>query len=196
MAADLADLHARWERQTAATCRLIDGDPTPPGAAPPQRKRSPRAQPVRTGTEDPREAFELTPLWQPVRFRRGGFKPSAEGRTVRDAAAGLEWQYGGSDFPMDWAAARQAIDALNSRHWSGHSDWRLPTVSELATLLRPPPSQTDYCLPAVFAPHQKRLWSSDRRTFTSAWYVSLELGFVGWQDRTFACHVKGVRTLP
>jgi serine/threonine-protein kinase len=117
-----------------------------------------------------------------------------EGATVRDASTGLEWQYSGSDFPQDWPSALAYVANLNTRGWDGHHDWRLPTVQELLTLLRPPPSGTDYCLAQDFAPLHKRLWSSDRRSFTSAWYVSLELGFVAWQDRTFQNHIKAVRS--
>lgn len=194
MAAELTDLFERWENRREAACRLAD----PPAAAdepPPAAERQrPRAHPIRTGPRDPRPAFRLTPLWQPVRYRSRGFQAVPQRDILRDAATGLEWQVGGSAFPMDWDAAHGAIADLNTQRWSGCEDWRLPTVAELLTLLRPPPPDSDDCLPPEFAPHQKRLWSCDRRSYTSAWYVSLELGFVAWQDRTFACHVKAVRT--
>lgn len=194
MAADLAALAERWERHKAKVCRMVDPDAGPDRAPAPTKIDRPRAAPLRTGVQDPRRIFRLTPLWQPVHRRRRPFRPAAGGQTLRDRSSGLEWQYAGSAFPTDWDAARQTIADLNTHHWAGYDDWRLPTVAELLTLLHPPPTGTDVCLPADFAPHQKRLWSSDRRTYTSAWYVSLELGFVAWQDRSFACHVKGVRT--
>jgi serine/threonine-protein kinase len=194
MADELTDLFARWEDRKATACRLADPPAVagePPAAA--QRQR-PRAHPIRTGPRDPRPTFRLTPLWQPVRYRTRGFQAVPQRDILRDAATGLEWQVGGSAFPMDWDAAQRAIADLNTHRWAGCGDWRLPTVAELLTLLRPPPPDSDECLPPDFATHQKRLWSCDRRTYTSAWYVSLELGFVAWQDRTFACHVKAVRT--
>lgn len=194
MAAELTDLFKRWQDRKAAACRLADpageADASPPAA----ERQHPRAHPLRTGPRDPRPIFGLTPLWQPVRYRTRGFQAWPQRGTLRDAATGLEWQVGGSAFPMDWDAALQAIADLNTHRWADADDWRLPTVAELLTLLRPPPPDSDDCLPPDFAPHQKRLWSCDRRTYTSAWYVSLELGFVAWQDRTFACHVKAVRT--
>jgi serine/threonine-protein kinase len=195
MAGDLATLFADWQKDLQATCRLQ----TPPNSG--RRQRSdpafglPRAEPIRTGPRDARDTFHLNALWQPKTYRRHPFSGTAPATTVRDAATGLEWQYGGSEFPLDWPGAHHAIDALNACRWNGRSDWRLPTVAELLTILRPPPSGTDYCLAPNFAPHQNRLWSSDRRTYTSAWYVSLELGFVAWQDRSFANHVKAVRSI-
>jgi hypothetical protein len=155
----------------------------------------PRSKPLRTGPSDARALFDLDALWQPAFYRDAGFQPDAAGTTVRDETTGLQWQYGGSDFPLDWPSALAYIDDLNAMAWMGQRNWRLPTVAELLTLLRRPPSGTDYCLVKDFAPHHKRLWSCDRRTFTSAWYVSLELGFVAWQDRTFANHVKAVRSI-
>jgi serine/threonine-protein kinase len=135
----------------------------------------------------------LNALWQPLRTNTHALEAAPNNATVLDPTTGLQWLHSGSDFPMDWHAAFTYIDDLNARQWGGHSDWRLPTVEELLTILRPPHADTDYCLPSTFATAQKRLWSSDRRTYTSAWYVSLELGFVAWQDKTFANHVKAVR---
>jgi len=195
MSAEMMRLYRRWEKTIDATCRLEPVAPPPPPARPPAATLPPRSKPLRTGPSDARALFDLDALWQPPFYRDAGFQPDAAGVTVRDESAGLQWQYGGSDFPLDWPSALAYIDDLNAMAWMEQQNWRLPTVAELLTLLRRPPSGTDYCLVKDFAPHQKRLWSCDRRTFTSAWYVSLELGFVAWQDRTFANHVKAVRSI-
>lgn len=185
-------LSRQWESAKEAVCRwpMPDSDGKPKDA--PQNGRTPRAHSIRTGPGDARPVFQLNDLWQPKVFHEGDFRNVGE--TVVDAATALQWQYGGSEFPLSWSDARAYVDALNDQAWSGHDDWRLPTVMELVSLLRPPPSGTDYCLSPDFAPHQKRLWSCDRRSFTSAWYVSMELGFVAWHDRTVANHAKAVRT--
>jgi len=193
MADDLAALFRRWTQDRDAACRLFTPAEGAQQEGPPDPRRPPRANPVRTGTGEARALFRLTPLWQPLHYHDGRFHGPEGDATLRDAATGLQWQYGGSDYPLDWWGATRYVEDLNTHRWGGHRDWRLPTVAELITLLRPPPAGTDDCLVPDFAPHQKRLWSSDRRTFTSAWYVSLELGFVAWQDRSFANHVKAVR---
>ena len=194
MSADLITLYRRWGNDIDATCRLYQPTNGPPSTKLPRTSRRPRSKPVRTGPQDVRNLFNLDALWQPEFYHAPAFQRDEEGATVRDASTGLQWQYGGSAFPMDWPSALSYVDDLNTRAWDGRHDWRLPTVEELLTLLRPPPSGTDYCLAQDFAPLHKRLWSSDRRSFTSAWYVSLELGFVAWQDRTFANHIKAVRS--
>jgi serine/threonine-protein kinase len=103
-----------------------------------------------------------------------------------DPATGLTWQRGGSSFALDWHSARGYTDQLNHEGLGGRNNWRLPTIEELITLLQPNPSGHDHCLPPIFDRRPPRLWSSDRRAFTSAWYVNLDLGFVAWQD--FSCH--------
>lgn len=194
MSSDLMSLFRRWENDRDTTCRLYQPTSDRSATRPSQPFNRPRATPIRTGTQDARPIFQLNTLWHPECYHAPIFQHDPKGPTVRDASTGLQWQHGGSDFPQDWPSALSYIDALNARGWDGHRDWRLPTVAELLTLLRPSPSGTDYCLADDFAPHHKRLWSSDRRSFTSAWYVSLELGFVAWQDRTFPNHVKPVRS--
>ena len=194
MSTDLMTLFRRWENNIDATCRLYQPTNDRPPTKPPNALHRPRSTPVRTGPQDTRNLFHLDALWHPESYSAPTFQGDEKGTTVLDASTGLQWQYSGSDFPLDWPSAITYIGNLNFRGVYGHRDWRLPTVEELLTLLRPPPSGTDYCLAPDFDPHHKRLWSSDRRSFTSAWYVSLELGFVAWQDRTFPNHVKAVRS--
>jgi serine/threonine-protein kinase len=57
-------------------------------------------------------------------------------------------------------------------------------VDELATLLLPEPDLRSLCLPGVFSPVQRRLWSADAKSHTAAWYADAEHGFVWWQDAT------------
>jgi serine/threonine-protein kinase len=44
----------------------------------------------------------------------------------------------------------------------------------------------------VFDRRQTALWSSDRRSFAAAWFVSTEMGFVAWQDFSAGCYVRAV----
>jgi serine/threonine-protein kinase len=58
----------------------------------------------------------------------------------------------------------------------------MPTVDELTTLLGETPHGADFCIDPVFDPTQLRLWSCDRCSFISAWYVDAQLGFVHHLD--------------
>jgi serine/threonine-protein kinase len=59
-------------------------------------------------------------------------------------------------------------------------------------LLVEPPRGEDYCIKPIFEDSQRLIWSADRRSFTAAWYVSVDLGFVAWQDCSALFYVRAV----
>lgn len=128
--------------------------------------------------------FQVDELWRPRRYHDGSFQAKGNA-TVSDAASGLTWQQAGSPEPLTWQESHQYVAALNAKRFAGRKDWRLPTIAELMSLLTPVPREEDYCLRPVFCRDQKWLWSIDRCTFTSAWYVNSGLGYVSRQD--FSC---------
>jgi serine/threonine-protein kinase len=65
-------------------------------------------------------------------------------------------------------------------------------VDELMSLLTITPHGEDFCIEPIFDPRQRALWSADRRSFTAAWYVSIDMGFVSWQDFSAYYHVRAV----
>jgi serine/threonine-protein kinase len=44
----------------------------------------------------------------------------------------------------------------------------------------------------LFDPVQSTLWSADRRSYTAAWFVNVEMGFVAGQDFSARCYVRAV----
>jgi serine/threonine-protein kinase len=186
MGGDLAALHDRWLADWQTTCHGL----TEPDAAHPERtdasRRHVRARPIKTGPRLDPAHFGLDSLWRPSVASVPCFQQDPDGICLTDLATGLTWQRGGSSFALDWYSARDYARELNHEGFGGRTNWRLPTIEELITLLQPNPTGHDHCLPPVFERRPPRLWSSDRRAFTSAWYVNLELGFVSWQD--FSCH--------
>ena len=69
---------------------------------------------------------------------RGAFKNALienKDGTVTDQATGLMWQRGGSTGNLDRKGAKKYVQELNRQGFAGYSDWRLPTVEELASLL-------------------------------------------------------------
>ena len=183
---DLAALGDRWQTRWENTCRgLPESDPAVGERSPGSIHRL-RRTPIRTGPRAEAAQFGLDPLWRPCKFGPPRFRPEDAGRLLTDLSTGLTWQRGGSTFALDWHRARDYVDRLNHEGLGGRRSWRLPTIEELITLLQPNPTGRDHCLPPIFDRRPQRLWSCDRRTYTSAWYVNLDLGFVGWQDLT--CH--------
>jgi formylglycine-generating enzyme required for sulfatase activity len=107
-----------------------------------------------------------------------------------DPETGLEWQCDSPD-PMNWHAAQAYADSLSI---NGKNDWRLPTASELETLL----DRTQY-RPVMREeiPFRDTLsyWSST--TFgpakNNAWIVMFDGAYVLSYYKTNKYHVRCVR---
>jgi serine/threonine-protein kinase len=182
---DLAARHTRWRAQLEGTCGPLP-EAVPLEMAPPQTAPAGvRATPIKSGPRCAPSQWGLDALWRPHTHRPVRFQSDSDGRTVTDPATGLTWQRGGSAFALDWHRAGEYTAQLNRDGFAGRHHWRLPTIAELITLLQPNPTGREHCLPPVFDRRPRRLWSCDRRAFTSAWYVDLDIGFVAWHD--FSC---------
>lgn len=182
-------LMSAWSERMADACALPDEPPAAPAA--PGPGAAPRSAPMKTGPKAGPDAFGLDELWRPRAYAASDLSPTGAG-CLTDAATGLTWQRGGSDYPLDYDEARDYVDGLNAASHCGRQDWRLPTVDELVTLLTPVAQGRDFCVEPLFDTRQDRLWSADRRTFTSAWGADAELGFVAANDMTCRLYVRAV----
>lgn len=178
MAGALERLGSEWQKRKEAACAL--GLFQPPIADPGQH----RSAAIKVPPHKARQAFGLNREWRPQAFAGGGLEKLGRD-ALFDPATGLVWQKAGSRYPMTWQEARAYCSGLAEEQWAGLSGWRLPTVDELLTILRPPARAGDLCLESAFDPRQRWLWSEDRASFMAAWYVSVDMGFVSWQD--FSC---------
>jgi serine/threonine protein kinase len=181
------DLH--WRRLKEKTCAL----PTAAVVDPPEAQlpSEPRTVPVKLTPRAAAHQFGLDLLWRPRIFTANRYEaPSAE--IVADRATRLVWQRAGSKFPCSWQQAHTCIQNLNAEQFAGHDRWRLPTIEELITLLRPTPQLQELCIAPLFDPTQRWLWSADRRSFTAAYYVDVQMGFVGWQDFSAPYYMRAV----
>jgi serine/threonine-protein kinase len=149
---------------------------------------------VRKAGKHARSCFALDALARPLRHIQNSFQ-KRDHYTVNDTSTGLIWQIGGSHNVVNLQGAQQYIDGLNARKFAGINTWRLPTVNELVSLFNYNGSMAQYCRPAIFGAVQVRLWSCDRRSDRTAWYVNSELEFVGWQDENCFNYVRGVSTM-
>ena len=198
MGRELDRLYGQWERETDGTCRFPamsqprehNPDPDANGLLPPLR-----SAPVRIRPREAPGLFHTDSLWRPRHYIANRFADNRDG-TVTDGATGLTWQQSGAPYPLSWARARQSIETLNRTRMAGRDNWRLPTVAELISLVARTPHGADFCMEPVFDPVQKWLWSADRRSYTAAYYVNMEMGFVAWHDFTGYYYVKGVCTDP
>jgi len=106
--------------------------------------------------------------------------------TVTDRATGLMWQKGGSSSSKQRNRAISYLKELNKDQFAKYSDWRLPTVEELASLLRKDETNGMHIDP-LFERNQKLCWSSDKapdnlvsaRPIPVIWIVNFEDGKIG-----------------
>ena len=116
--------------------------------------------------------------------------------TWKDPKTGLEWQW---ELPgkMSW---QEALDYANSLALNGKSDWRLPTVSELETLLDR--SVLYYELRPIMrkeVPFRDTLsyWSSTtfKEETNNAWIVMFDGAYVLSYYKSNRYHIRCVRGL-
>ena len=82
-------------------------------------------------------------------------------KVVVDHATGLTWQHGGSTDKLNEREVQAYIEKLNLSQFAGHSDWRLPTVEEAASLLESDQLLGKLHLDPIFDPAQTEIWTSD-----------------------------------
>jgi hypothetical protein len=102
--------------------------------------------------------------------------------TVTDMATGLMWQKSGSSGSLDNRSAKEYVKRLNRKRFSGHSNWRMPTVEELASLIKKDRRNGVHIDP-VFDNNQIRCWTVDQcdpnyNWQSGAWIVSFKQGKV------------------
>ena len=102
--------------------------------------------------------------------------------TVTDGATGLMWEKRGSSF-LSNRRAKKYIEQLNGQRFAGHSDWRMPTVEELASVLVQNRNNGVHLDP-VFDYKQTRCWTIDRcesqswSWYNGAWLIDFKNGQV------------------
>jgi len=105
--------------------------------------------------------------------------------TVTDRATGLMWQQGGSPYVKALERATFYVQELNKSKFAGYSDWRLPTIDELASLLQKDKAHGLHLNP-LFDKRQTSCWSSDKSDpylgyipkLPRAWHVSFREGII------------------
>ncbi|OGR16074.1 MAG: hypothetical protein A2X81_12695 [Desulfobacterales bacterium GWB2_56_26] len=94
---------------------------------------------------------------------RGSFKNEfvkQNSEVVLDKKTSLVWQINGSQKEMSFFSSKEYIQDLNNSKFGGYSDWRLPTVEELASLFKKNAGNglfTD----SIFSKKQIKCWSID-----------------------------------
>ncbi len=116
---------------------------------------------------------------------------------VRDNVTGLEWQQATAPGDYTW---NEAISYCEDLTLGGHSDWRLPTIKELSTLVdssipSPGPAINTAYFPDTRASiyFSSTIYASDS---FSLWVVYFDRGRVFLSDKSVFDYVRAVRGEP
>ncbi len=120
---------------------------------------------------------------------------------IVDLATGLMWQQSGSKEQLTYAGAKVYIEELNAGEGlAGFTDWRLPTVEELLSLIDKERYSNDLRIDPRFDSTQTWGWSADlwqkkdEVLAESAWYVYFVDGIVLLGDFDSNHYVRAVRS--
>ncbi len=119
--------------------------------------------------------------------------------TMTDRLTGLVWEKSLDNKKYTWKQAFKRINKLNKNKLGGYSDWRLPNIKELQSLI----SYKQKIISTLLLQHgflntkRKHYWSSNTIIFHEGEKFSLAIGFayggISYIDRTSKIHIIAVR---
>jgi len=99
--------------------------------------------------------------------------------TVSDLKTGLMWQRGGCDITTN-RNVQKYVQGLNDRKLAGFSGWRLPTMEEALSLVRPQRNEKGLHLHPCFSREQPFIFLADQRTPGGYWFLDFKQASVFW----------------
>ena len=125
------------------------------------------------------ENFFDSKLYRDGRGFKNDFEEQEDDKIVIDHASGLTWQRSGSDKGTDFKGAKEYVHQLNQKSFSGHDEWRLPTLEEAMSLVEKTKNKEGLHINSVFDKEQAWIITSDlhKGLFgTRAWVVDFSSG--------------------
>ncbi|NCR74322.1 MAG: DUF1566 domain-containing protein [Microcystis aeruginosa K13-06] len=125
---------------------------------------------------------------------KNDFQDNDDG-TVTDRATRLMWQKGHSPEYGRWEDAKLYIEKLNQERFAGYSDWRLPTIEELASIITREKLNDGLYISPVFS-NRLWIWSCDVKDANAGliWNSNFLYGSVYWIDADNGQDIRAVRT--
>ena len=124
--------------------------------------------------------------------------------TLTDKQTGLMWkqclegqnggQCAGKANPLSWDGAVNAAQTANNAHYAGYSDWRLPTVDELVSVIERQCSNPAVNLSIFPSTPAHSVWTGNRSS-ANAWSVDFGIGHPFQSVMAGGKYVRLVRNL-
>ena len=115
---------------------------------------------------------------------------------VVDQATDLMWQQSGSKDMLMWEGVAGYVQTVNAQQFAGFSDWRLPTIEELASLMEGQINSDNMYIDACFDGNKTWFWSADKvkeDPDQSVWIVNFEEGHIDLNNIYLDSYVRLVR---
>ena len=158
------------------------------------------------------KAIEVQAIRCPTDASCGAAGPLISGRyrdlgdgTLLDIRTGLQWmrcalgqRWNGRTCASDagkwtWNNLKSQVRGINKQSgYGGHTDWRVPTIDELQTLIIKG-AKPAIDLEAFSGITCGWYWSSSFYSACSAWFVDFHYGYVYYGDKGYAYYVRLVR---
>lgn len=100
-----------------------------------------------------------------------------------DKTTGLMWQRDGLDI-TSIRKMRKQVARLNKEQYAGFSDWRLPTMEEALSLMKPEKNNQDLHLDPAFSGDIPFIFVAEERDPGGYWYCDYKRGTVFWASGT------------
>jgi serine/threonine-protein kinase len=162
-----------------------------------------RSTPITVSEDELRKVFGLDENWRPLEYIQNEYEDNGDG-TVTDHATGLMWQQYNQD-ELKLSDIGIYVRQLNKHKFAGYSDWRLPTVPELMSLLEPEKQSNNFYLDLIFEKEKWWYWTADQWWIWWSWsadqipsggrfFVSFDHGSINML-RDLSAHVRAVRSV-
>ncbi len=115
-----------------------------------------------------------------------------DAKLVIDHATNLTWQQTGSTDLLTYADAEKYVSDLNSKHFAGYNDWRLPTLEEVMSLMEPKKYDKLY-IHQAFDHNQIFIWTADKTSASAALAIDFYEGSCGYSRVVSYSLVRAVR---
>jgi len=133
-------------------------------------------------------------------YRAEGRKVDNDDGTITDYTTMLMWQKIGSDYGLNFQEAESYVYDMNHTDFGGYSDWRLPTMDELNSLITRSENRDGLFIDPIFysdTRYDTRYWSSSiaPSDISKVWVVAFEIGNGHYGSKSRRLYVRAVRNL-